>query len=61
MLSRTAATNRCTRSACCGSSVRKFAPIWEPRYLATADLTPFATLTNIAGLVGGGMKGILAK
>lgn len=39
----------------------KFSPIWEPRYLATAGLTPLAALTNVAALVGGGLKGVFAK
>jgi phosphatidylglycerol lysyltransferase len=39
----------------------KFSPIWEPRYLATSGLTPFAALTNVAALVGGGLKGVFAK
>src|SRR6188508_66506 len=39
----------------------KFSPIWEPRYLATVGLTPLAALTNVAALVGGGLKGVFAK
>jgi phosphatidylglycerol lysyltransferase len=39
----------------------KFAPIWEPRYLATSGLTPLTALTNVAALVGGGLKGVFAK
>jgi len=39
----------------------KFSPIWEPRYLATTGITPLAALTNVAALVGGGLKGVFAK
>jgi phosphatidylglycerol lysyltransferase len=39
----------------------KFSPIWEPRYLATTGMTPLAALTNVAALVGGGLKGVFAK
>ncbi len=39
----------------------KFAPMWEPRYLATAGMTPLTALTNVAALVGGGLKGVFAK
>ena len=39
----------------------KFSPIWEPRYLATTGITPVAALTNVAALVGGGLKGVFAK
>ena len=39
----------------------KFSPTWEPRYLATSGLTPLAALTNVAALVGGGLKGVFAK
>ena len=39
----------------------KFAPVWEPRYLATTGITPLLTLTDVAALVSGGLKGVFAK
>jgi phosphatidylglycerol lysyltransferase len=40
----------------------KFDPVWEPRYLASpGGLALPRILTNVATLIGGGMKGVLAK
>jgi phosphatidylglycerol lysyltransferase len=40
----------------------KFAPEWEPRYLvAPGGLGPFLALTDIAALVGGGLRGVISK
>lgn len=40
----------------------KFDPVWEPKYLACPDgLTVPRVLANIASLVSGGVRGVLAK
>ncbi|MDP3856429.1 MAG: bifunctional lysylphosphatidylglycerol flippase/synthetase MprF [Stagnimonas sp.] len=40
----------------------KFDPVWEPRYLcAEGGLKPILAFTDIAALVSGGIKGVLAK
>lgn len=40
----------------------KFAPEWEPRYLvAPGGLGPLLAMTDIAALVGGGLKGVISK
>jgi phosphatidylglycerol lysyltransferase len=40
----------------------KFDPVWEPRYVASpGGLALPRILTNVATLIGGGMKGVLAK
>ena len=40
----------------------KFHPIWEPRYLAIPrGLALPVILTNIASLIGGGVRGVVAK
>ncbi|MGH8446716.1 MAG: phosphatidylglycerol lysyltransferase domain-containing protein, partial [Solimonas sp.] len=40
----------------------KFAPGWEPRYLvAPGGLGPLLALTDIAALIGGGLKGVISK
>jgi phosphatidylglycerol lysyltransferase len=40
----------------------KFDPVWEPRYLASpGGLALPRILTNVATLIGGGMKGVVAK
>jgi phosphatidylglycerol lysyltransferase len=40
----------------------KFDPVWEPRYLASpGGLALPRILTNVATLIAGGMKGVLAK
>ncbi|MBS0445001.1 MAG: bifunctional lysylphosphatidylglycerol flippase/synthetase MprF [Proteobacteria bacterium] len=40
----------------------KFEPVWEARYLASAGgLTPVLVLADVATLIGGGVKGVLAK
>jgi phosphatidylglycerol lysyltransferase len=40
----------------------KFDPLWEPRYLASPGGVALPRiLTNVAALIGGGIKGILAK
>ncbi len=40
----------------------RFDPVWEPRYLASPGglALPFI-LTDIATLIGGGIKGVFAK
>jgi phosphatidylglycerol lysyltransferase len=40
----------------------KYAPVWEPRYLASpGGLVLPVILTNIAALIAGGAKGVIAK
>ena len=40
----------------------KFDPLWQPKYLAAPDGLAFPlVLTNIASLVSGGVKGVIAK
>lgn len=40
----------------------KFDPLWEARYLMTpGGLAPMLTLADVAALVGGGWKGMIAK
>jgi phosphatidylglycerol lysyltransferase len=40
----------------------RFDPIWEPRYLASPGrLVLPRVLTNIAALIGGGIRGVVAK
>ncbi len=40
----------------------KFDPVWEARYLAApGGPAPILALTDVASLIGGGMKGVIAK
>ena len=40
----------------------KFAPVWEPRYLAApGGVAPLIVLTDITALISGGFKGVIAK
>ena len=40
----------------------KFDPVWEPRYLAApGGFAPLLALTDTAALIGGGLRGIIAK
>jgi phosphatidylglycerol lysyltransferase len=40
----------------------KFDPTWEPRYLASpGGLALPRILANVAALIGGGMRGVVAK
>ncbi|SFF24326.1 phosphatidylglycerol lysyltransferase [Fontimonas thermophila] len=40
----------------------KFDPQWEPRYLAApGGLTPLFVLADVAALIGGGLRGVIAK
>lgn len=40
----------------------KFDPVWEARYLvAGGGLTPLLTLADVAALISGGLRGIIAK
>lgn len=40
----------------------KFDPIWEPRYLASpGGLAPLIVLTDIAALISGSLKGVIAR
>ena len=40
----------------------KFDPVWEPRYLASpGGVGPLIVLTDIAALIGGGFKRVIAK
>ena len=40
----------------------KFVPEWEARYLAApGGLTPLFVLADVAALVSGGMRGVIAK
>jgi phosphatidylglycerol lysyltransferase len=41
---------------------QKFEPVWEPRYLASpGGLALPRVLSNIATLIGGGLRGVVAK
>ncbi len=41
---------------------QKFDPVWEPRYLAVrGGLAPVFALTDIAALIGGGLRGVVSK
>ncbi|WP_081689073.1 bifunctional lysylphosphatidylglycerol flippase/synthetase MprF [Inquilinus limosus] len=41
---------------------QKFDPVWEPRYLATpSGLAPALAISDIAALIGGGIKGLVAR
>jgi phosphatidylglycerol lysyltransferase len=40
----------------------KFHPVWEPRYLATSSARALPViLVNLASLIAGGARGIVAK
>lgn len=40
----------------------KFEPVWEPRYLAApGGVAPLFVLVDVAALIGGGVKGVIAK
>jgi phosphatidylglycerol lysyltransferase len=40
----------------------KFDPVWEARYLvAGGGLTPLLTLADVAALISGGLRGMIAK
>jgi phosphatidylglycerol lysyltransferase len=40
----------------------KFEPVWEARYLASpGGLAPVFVLADVASLIGGGVKGVVAK
>ena len=40
----------------------KFDPVWEPRYLAApGGLAPLMALADIAALISGGLRGVVAK
>ena len=40
----------------------KFEPVWEARYLAApGGAAPFLALSNVASLIGGGPRGVIAK
>jgi phosphatidylglycerol lysyltransferase len=40
----------------------KFDPVWEPRYLAaTGGVASLLTLTDVAAMIGGGVRGVFAK
>jgi phosphatidylglycerol lysyltransferase len=40
----------------------KFDPVWEPRYLvAGGGITPLLTMADVAALISGGLRGIIAK
>lgn len=40
----------------------KFDPVWEPRYLvAGGGLAPLLTLADVAALISGGLRGMIAK
>jgi phosphatidylglycerol lysyltransferase len=40
----------------------KFAPLWEPRYLASpGGMTPLFVLADVAALISGGLRGVVAK
>lgn len=40
----------------------KFAPAWQPRYLAApGGLSPLIVMTDVAALVGGGLKGVILR
>ena len=41
---------------------QKYDPVWEPRYLATpSGLAPALAISDIAALIGGGIKGLVAR
>lgn len=40
----------------------KFDPVWEPRYLAAGGgITPLLTLGDVAALISGRLRGVIAK
>ncbi len=40
----------------------KFEPTWQPRYLAApGGLSPLIVMTDVAALVGGGLKGVISR
>lgn len=40
----------------------KFDPVWEARYLATeGGLSPLIALTDVAALIGGGLRGVIGR
>jgi phosphatidylglycerol lysyltransferase len=40
----------------------KFRPVWEPRYLASpGGLAQYRILADVSSLVGGGVRGVVAK
>lgn len=40
----------------------KFAPVWEPRYLAApGGIAPLFVLADVAALIGGGLRGVVTR